>query len=231
MRDELLEVALALVYTMSVCVTEASSANGASLLMLVCNSPSSIEDWQNEAQIATTSLYYEYEVSCCFHSIVTVNAFLMPADEGTGLQRPAGRLLNILWQLQPSLVTDFVSKKNAPPLLKRLAAVRSHSESLVMVQLVQSIWSFTASLASEPLLVKAIDRLVQACKAPQGEPLRPLLGSDRQTALDLQVSFLLNTYWILTITHLGNRSSMFAFNARVEYAGADKHSMMFDTLM
>lgn len=122
----------------------------------------------------------------------------MLAEEGTGLQRPAALLLNILWQLQPSLVTDFVSNNNTPPLLKRLAVVRPQSEILVMVQLVQSIWSFTASLASEPLLVKAIGKLVQACKAPvgpvvtpQGEPLRPLSESDRQEARNLQVCFLL----------------------------------------
>ena len=135
---------------------------------------------------------------CYYHDTVMVSLSFMLADEGTGLQRPAGLLLNILWQLQPSFVTDFVSNKNTPPLLKRLAIVRPQAEVLVMVQLVQSIWSFTASLASEPLLVKAIGKLVQACKTPvgpvvtpQGEPLRPLSESDRQEARNLQVYFLL----------------------------------------
>ena len=87
------------------------------------------------------------------------------ADDRAGLLAPAGALLSALWQAQPPLVSEFVSQRNLPALLKWAAQVGSSSAQhcLVALTLLHQVWSFTASLVSEPLLVQAIPAIVQCC--------------------------------------------------------------------
>lgn len=75
----------------------------------------------------------------------------------------AGSLLSALWQLQPPLVTEFVSKRHLPALLKRAAGVSEARDCVTVLTLVHQVWSFTASLVSEPLLLQAIPAIVACC--------------------------------------------------------------------
>ena len=87
----------------------------------------------------------------------------MPADEG-GVRGQAGLLLQAVWQVQPPLVSDFVSQKHLGPLLKLAVGDSIHDdERLVCLTLIHQVWKFTASLVSEPLLVQAIPAIVHYC--------------------------------------------------------------------
>lgn len=102
----------------------------------------------------------------CRHQVASVNvAHLSCADDRAGILAPAGTLLSTLWQAQPPLVSEFVSQRNLPSLLKLAARMGSSSSShcLVALTLVHRVWSFTASLVSEPLLLQAIPAIVQCC--------------------------------------------------------------------
>ena len=76
----------------------------------------------------------------------------------------AGYLLAALWQVQPPLVSEFVSQRHLAPLLK-LTARRAASlqDRLICTALVHQVWTYTASLVSEPLLVQAIPAIVWSC--------------------------------------------------------------------
>lgn len=86
------------------------------------------------------------------------------ADDSELLVEPAGRLLRVLWQQQPSLMDDFVSDNHLEPLLERMVASRRLEHAMIMVKLVQDIWSSTTALQAESQLVEALPGLIQACK-------------------------------------------------------------------
>lgn len=112
------------------------------------------------------------------------------ADDSADMLEPAGRLLRVLWQLQPSLVSNFVSDKHLGPILKRLAASNTMKQRVALIRLVQDIWSFTAALQAEPLLVNAIPSLVKSLNTMQvaagvdGQPSQQL---PQQAFVDQQV--------------------------------------------
>ncbi|KAL0031111.1 hypothetical protein WJX77_004227 [Trebouxia sp. C0004] len=90
-------------------------------------------------------------------------ALVIQSDEG-GVRGQAGLLLHAMWQVQPPLVSDFVSQKHLSPLLKLAAGDSIHDdERLVCLTLIHQVWMFTASLVSEPLLVQAIPAIVHCC--------------------------------------------------------------------
>lgn len=105
---------------------------------------------------------------------------VVSADE---LAEPAGYLLPQLWDLQPSPVSDFVSKRHLQPVLERLAHFTNLDEQIVMIHLVHKVWSVTKALASEPLLVAAITNVVRVCCEPKAQTP----ASDRPLVLDRQV--------------------------------------------
>ena len=115
----------------------------------------------------------------------------MVADVETGIQVPAAHLLVQLWDSHPSLVSDFVSDGHLPQVLQRLANCAGLDEANFCIQLTQQIWSLTASLSAEPLLVAAIDSLVMVChsipstQAPMQAQQAATLK--QQFALDTQV--------------------------------------------
>ena len=112
------------------------------------------------------------------------------ADDRAGLLAPAGALLSALWQAQPPLISDFVSQRNLPALLKWAAQVAASSAQhcLVALTLVHQVWSFTASLVSEPLLVQAIPGIVQCCGLIQSADNTQPTADELQLQADIQVS-------------------------------------------
>ena len=103
----------------------------------------------------------------------------------------AGGLLSALWQVQPPLVTEFVSKRNLPALLRQVADIIEGRDRLTVLTLVHQVWSFTASLVSEPLLLQAIPAIVQCCgkvQALKDSEHTRASPEDLQLQADLQVS-------------------------------------------
>ena len=102
---------------------------------------------------------------------------------------PAGALLSELWRAQPPLISEFVSQKHLPTLLKRAAhTVGSTAQNCVVVlKLVQLVWSFTASLVSEPLLLQAIPGIVQCCGQVTDAQAGHLTAHDLRLQACLQV--------------------------------------------
>ena len=128
-----------------------------------------------------------YNFAKLFHQSTKLKFSTVYADGESELQRAAGGLLLALWHVQPSLVADFASNKHVSPILKRLAAFTTLTEGMLHLQLVQGVWSFTAALAAEPLLVKAIPRLVQVCEDLVASGSDDVHENDRQLANDIQV--------------------------------------------
>ena len=111
------------------------------------------------------------------------------ADDRAGLLAPAGALLSALWQVQPPLVSEFVSQRNLPPLLNWAAHMSSSSAQhcLVALTLLHQVWSFTASLVSEPLLLQAIPAIVQCCGHFQPADGTQPSADELQLQADIQV--------------------------------------------
>lgn len=100
----------------------------------------------------------------------------------------AGLLLRAMWQLQPPLVSEFVSHKLLGPLLKLAADMSLHTaDRLIYTTLVHQVWTYTASLVSEPLLVQAIPAVIHACAGRYPQAQVPLDAEIRQTLITLQV--------------------------------------------
>ena len=91
------------------------------------------------------------------------DCLFMYAADNEDMLEAAGTLLSKLWQAQPHLVSEFVSQRHLPPLLKRAAKTKQAEDCLVLLRLIHQVWSFTASLVSEPLLLQAIPAIVYCC--------------------------------------------------------------------
>ena len=112
---------------------------------------------------------------------------MVVADVETGIQIFAEQLLHRLWESYPSLVSDFVSDGHLPQVLQRLANNISFEEPFFCIQLTQQIWSLTAALNAEPLLVAATEKLVMDCHLdPSFEAQQP--ANYKQLAQCTQVS-------------------------------------------
>ena len=111
----------------------------------------------------------------------------MSAVDNEDILEPAGALLSKLWQAQPHLVSEFVSQRHLPPLLKLAAKTKQAEDCLVLLRLIHQVWSFTASLVSEPLLLQAIPTIVYCCgriKVAEGTQPTPAVS---QLQANLQV--------------------------------------------
>lgn len=118
----------------------------------------------------------------------TDHCLLIPAGDKDEILEPAGALLSKLWQAQPQLVSDFVTQRHLPALLKQAAKTKQAEDCLVHVRLIHQVWSFTASLVSEPLLLQAIPAIVHCCgriRVTEGTQPAPAV---LQLQADLQVS-------------------------------------------
>lgn len=113
-------------------------------------------------------------------------AVAVSADKKTGNHVLAAHLLLPLWHLQPSMVSEFVSDGHLPSLLQQLADSTALEEGLCLIQLLQTIWSSTTALASEPLLVAAINQLVGSCYLEATSKIQ-VPDDSKHLALDTQV--------------------------------------------
>ena len=114
------------------------------------------------------------------------------ADDTAEMLAPAGSLLSALWQVHPPLVTKFVSSRNLPALLKQASRNGHVADCLTVLRLVHQVWSFTASLVSEPLLLQAIPAIVLCCGAEVHQASDVQTNSElQQLQADLQVHFVL----------------------------------------
>lgn len=123
------------------------------------------------------------------HHVLVLTWCRVHADSPKQYIELAGTLVCSLWKECPSLVTEFVDDGHLPSLLERVANFRGLREGTVLIMLVLIVLKYTDALATEPLLLKAITKLVTACQDLVASPVHPVFEPDRKNALDLQVCF------------------------------------------